>query len=474
MSILAKAQINENFTDGNFDRNPEWRGNTGNFKINEKLQLQSCATTTSVSSLFTNSESIVNAQWKAHIIINYSTSSSNYAAMYIISENENLTSGCNGYYVQIGGTNDEISLFLQQGTKKTKIIDGLDKRIADDSVNVEVKVTRDGNGNFELWSKKASENEYILEGKTQNNAVVNSYYFGLLYSNTSTTGKAYIFDNIEVTGEKAEDHINPTIKQLKITDENKIEFEFSERIDTSNLEIGINGQFYKTDSVELNGAKNILRIKPQYKFIKGIKYEITLSGISDYSGNYLINNTAYTGIPEDAEIGDLIWNEIMFNNPENSSEYVEIYNRSAKVIELTGMYISTRKNDGTLNSGNKIDYYLLMYPSEYIAFTSSPDSVLLYHNCPQDANVNKLNMSSLNNTSATIVLCSNNKEIIYDELKYNEKWHHTLIKNPKGVALEKINPDMETQNSDSWHSAGSTTNYGTPGYKNSQYKEIYP
>lgn len=33
---------------------------------------------------------------------------------------------------------------------------------------------------------------------------------------------------------------------------------------------------------------------------------------------------------------------------------------------------------------------------------------------------------------------------------------------------------METQNSDSWHSAGSTTNYGTPGYKNSQYKEIYP
>ena len=161
VSILSKAQINENFSDGNFDRNPEWRGNTGNFKINEKLQLQSYATTTSVSSLFTNSESIVNAQWKAQFIIKYSTSSSNYAAMYIISDNENLTSGCNGYYVQIGGTNDEISLFLQQGTKKTKIIDGLDKRIADDSVNVEVKVTRDGNGNFELWSKKASENEYI-------------------------------------------------------------------------------------------------------------------------------------------------------------------------------------------------------------------------------------------------------------------------------------------------------------------------
>ena len=121
VSILAKAQINENFSDGNFDINPEWRGNTENFRINEKLQLQSCALTTSVSSLITNSESIINAQWKAQFIIKYSTSSSNYAAMYIISDNENLTSGCNGYYVQVGGTNDEISLFLQQGTKKTKI-----------------------------------------------------------------------------------------------------------------------------------------------------------------------------------------------------------------------------------------------------------------------------------------------------------------------------------------------------------------
>jgi hypothetical protein len=61
--------------------------------------------------------------------------------------------------------------------------------------------------------------------------------------------------------------------------------------------------------------------------------------------------------------------------------------------------------------------------------------------------------------------------MIYDEFRYNEKWHHTLIKNPKGVALEKIHPDLETQNINSWHSAGSTGNYGTPGYKNSQYKE---
>ncbi|MDD3490393.1 MAG: lamin tail domain-containing protein, partial [Paludibacter sp.] len=179
----------------------------------------------------------------------------------------------------------------------------------------------------------------------------------------------------------------------------------------------------------------------------------------------------YSGIPEDAEAKDLVWNEIMFNAADNSSEYVEIFNRSNKVIKLTEMYISTRKNDGSLNTGNKITDYLLIYPKEYAAYTTSADSVRKYHNCPQDANIYKLNLSSLNNTSASIVLTNNTKEIIYDEFRYDEKWHHTLIKNPKGVALEKIHPELETQNISSWHSAGSNGNYGTPGYKNSQYRE---
>jgi len=47
-------------------------------------------------------------------------------------------------------------------------------------------------------------------------------------------------------------------------------------------------------------------------------------------------------------------------------------------------------------------------------------------------------------------------------------------KNPKGVALERINPGLPTQDAVSWHSAASEVNYGTPGYKNSQYRELNP
>ena len=80
--------------------------------------------------------------------------------------------------------------------------------------------------------------------------------------------------------------------------------------------------------------------------------------------------------------------------------------------------------------------------------------------------------SSLNNEKATLVLCNAAKDTVFDEVTYDVKWHHVLIKNPKGVALERINPDLPVQNADSWHSAASNVNYGTPGYQNSQFRTL--
>jgi flagellar hook assembly protein FlgD len=38
------------------------------------------------------------------------------------------------------------------------------------------------------------------------------------------------------------------------------------------------------------------------------------------------------------------------------------------------------------------------------------------------------------------------------------------------VSLERIDPDGLSQDENNWHSAASTAGYGTPTYKNSQYK----
>jgi hypothetical protein len=58
-----------------------------------------------------------------------------------------------------------------------------------------------------------------------------------------------------------------------------------------------------------------------------------------------------------------------------------------------------------------------------------------------------------------------------DEVKYDEGWHFPLLHNKEGIALERIDPGKPTQSKDNWTSASSASGYGTPTYRNSQYKE---
>jgi hypothetical protein len=466
------SQLTENFSDGNFSENPFWQGNIDRFIVNDSQQLQSSATSTSVSSIFTFSEAFNNAQWECRVKINYTTSSSNFASIYIISDNFDISTGCNAYYVQVGGTNDEVSLFVQQGTKKTKIIDGIDKRTDLNPVEIDIRVTRDQLGNFELMSRLANETDFLSEGIIYNNDVKSGLYFGLLYSNTNTTGSAYFFDDIIVKGEKALDFDAPVWTEVKVLEPAKLQLSFSERMNFDDLRVLVDAEEIGILAKEVSADKKSILLNTEISIEKGHLYKLELFGVSDVANNVLLNTKKDIGIIEDAEVGDLLWNEIMFENPLNSSEYVEIFNRSNKVIDLVDKIISTRKTDGSLNTGNKIESEALVAPYGYMAFTISPDSVRIYHDCPEEAKIVLLNLSTLNNSMATLVLCDNSKEIIYDEISYNSKWHHQLIKDAKGVALEKIHPDLTVQDPASWHSASSETNYGTPGYKNSQYKEF--
>ena len=230
--VLCFAQVNENFSDGNFTNNPVWTGTTSNFMVNSSFQLQSQATTASTSFLFTPSEAFGNATWECAVKIAYNPSAYNYASVYLASDKSDISSGSNGYYVQIGGSNDEVSLYVQEGTKKTKIIDGKDKRTDSNIVDLRIKVTRDALGNFTLYSKLAGESDFVQEGAVLNNAVKNSTYIGVLFVNTALTGKDYYFDDIVVTGDKAIDEEPPLWTSLSVEQPNRLNLIFSEAMDT--------------------------------------------------------------------------------------------------------------------------------------------------------------------------------------------------------------------------------------------------
>jgi len=114
VAVKLHSGIRESFSDANFSDNPTWVGAVNEFKVNQNLQLQSCAVNTGTYSLFTPSNAIVNGFWEFSVKIEYATSASNYAIAYIVSDQVSLLNGLNGYYVQIGNTNDEVSLYYQK------------------------------------------------------------------------------------------------------------------------------------------------------------------------------------------------------------------------------------------------------------------------------------------------------------------------------------------------------------------------
>jgi hypothetical protein len=254
---------------------------------------------------------------------------------------------------------------------------------------------------------------------------------------------------------------------------NKLKLVFSEAMDISHTVFELDNEIGNPNSTTISDDKTTIELTFASNFERGKPYTLQTTGLTDLAGNVLAETSRTIGIVEPKAVGDLILNEVMFENPMNSLEYIEIYNKSDKLLDVSGLALTTRKTDGTLNSGSKVPLKTLMLPHAYLALCANADSVRNYHNCPTESNIMSISgWSSLNNESSTLILASVAKDTIYDELTYNVKWHNALVKNPKGVALERINPLLPTQNSASWHSASSEVNYGTPGYKNSQYRDI--
>ena len=468
-----KIEWKEDFSDGNFTENPLWSGTTENFAVNTGFQLQSKASAASKSFLTTYSEVFDNAVWEFWVKINYNPTSSNYASIYVISDRADLSGDVNGYYIQIGNTSDEVSLYLQQGSKRTKIIDGTDGRTNSNPAEINVKLIRDKDGNFMLYSKLPSESDFYAEGSVQNLNVAGSKYFGLLFSNSSLTGNAYFFDNISVSGEKFEDKLPPEWINLILTEPNRMILNFSEPVDISQARFEADRGIGVQSEVIIAADKMKIELIFNQNFEKGKIYTLNALNVKDLAGNLLVVNQKKIGIIEKTDFGDLIINEILFEPATDIPEYFEVFNHSSKILDLSKISFGTRKTDGSFSPANYFPDKTLILPGQYLALTPDPEIIKNTYSTPDTANIIfSSKWSALNNISASFLITNQTGDSIYDEVKYDVKWHHSLINNTKGVSLEKLNPSLPSQSSESWHSASSQSGYGTPGYRNSQYREI--
>lgn len=168
--------------------------------------------------------------------------------------------------------------------------------------------------------------------------------------------------------------------------------------------------------------------------------------------------------------GDIIINELLPEPFVDGSEYIELYNRSEQELSLKDVCISTRKSDDSLNTRYPLEAYpQTLQAGDYLLLTKSIEGVENFYSLPASLNWLECKLPVLSNTGSTVVLYREEGEIIIDEVSYSPKWHAPTVKNKKGVALERKDPDKDSQNADNWTSAASSAGFGTPGLENSQY-----
>jgi hypothetical protein len=201
-------------------------------------------------------------------------------------------------------------------------------------------------------------------------------------------------------------------------------------------------------------------------------YNITVNNVTDCKNNSIsAKNKAKIGLPVDAATTEMVINEILFNPKSSRSDYVEFYNRSNKIFDANKLYIANRNSSGVISSAKLLStspYYI--FPGDYIVVTEDAINLSLdYLVQTPDAVFELSSLPSFPDDEGDVIIL-NFQGAVVDEVKYKDDWQFALLANPDGVALERIDPGGPSHEAGNWHSAASTAGYGTPTYKNSQYK----
>lgn len=217
----------------------------------------------------------------------------------------------------------------------------------------------------------------------------------------------------------------------------------------------------------LQGNRSSVRLILSAALQNAKAYTLTLTrGIQDCLGNAQTTiQQILTGLPQAPAVGDLIVNEILFNPKSGGTDFIELYNKSQKLINLRGMLLVNRqKTSGGIQSTITADY--LLAPGRYAAVAGSAADIQQRYIIKDSAAVFSNVLPTLDDDAGNITLRYNN--ITLDSFNYTKNLHSPLLNDQEGVSLERLSFDLPTNSTGNWHSAAISVGGATPGYTNSQ------
>lgn len=462
----CRAQVFDDFADGDFKENPAWLGDDSLFVINNDKQLQLNASTESNAYLSVKYNKEDDMEWHFWIREKFSPSGNNYCDVYLISDNHNLETANQGYILRFGeaGSEDVIRLLRYESDDNyINLCGGIDTFIAS-SFSTFVKVTCDNTNRWKIFIDKEGSGYYKLEAEGYDNDPLifnDTVYFGFNCNFTNSNAKQFYFDDIYI-GEKIIDSIAPELSNCEVIDDNHIRLQFSESIEES---AALNTENYTIEDMNINPinidyGENYSTIILEFAetITEEVYHTLKMANIADFEGN-VCDMITYIFLYYKAKAYDIVINEIMADPSPPVElpewEYIELYNTSDYPINLKGWKLTAGSSEYLFDENIEIkpkDYLILCHEDAVNFFC-------VFGLCKG------LVSFKVSNFGVDLALFDDRNHLI-SSVDFDVSWHSAVYKEEGGWSLEQIDEDNPCVGKPNWSSSISGAG-GTPGKINS-------
>ncbi|PRY10660.1 lamin tail-like protein [Pontibacter ummariensis] len=462
LPLFAQAQLRESFTDGNITHSPPWAGDVESFVVNSEKQLQSNgpAVTGTFLQLITPSQAVTGTTWEFWANPKLSTSSGNYADVFLMASEASLNQA-EGYFVRIGGTPDEVSLFRKDGGKSpVYLINGDGGTIGSSTHNlVRVRVSRDVNNAWTLAIDQTGTGQnYVLQGTATDATYQRSDYFGVLLKYAAASSQKFFFDDFTIRDDQP-----PLLEVVEPLSQEELALRFNEPLQPSPAQevqhYVLNGSLQPTAAELVEEGTVRLRFGQK---MNGGDNKLLIRNLADLYGNQLkapIERT-FAFVPPAAlpAYNELLITEIMADETPAvglpGQEYIELYNPTDKVLSLKGVRYSDATSTTVLPDAQLLPgEHAVVVPKSQVQHFSEYGKVIGISNFP-----------SLNNSGELLQLRQPDGHLIY-AVHYSNNWYKDRSKREGGWSLEMIDVGNPCAGVDNW-TASTDPRGGTPAQVN--------
>ncbi len=362
--------------------------------------------------------------------------------------------------VNLSGTDDKLGMWKTEGGRSYLIMTS--DSDWNENETVAIKVVYDSKGKWQFYYNRLGDKNNWLKAGTVFSEVISD-------STVWYSGVQFNFATASCSGKLSLDGLNvkiyntaPFLKKLDVfADSLRLNFSESLNLESllnvGNYELKLAEELIEIVNVESRYDKQAVLLFDR-KLLSG-RYYLSVRNIEDINGVSSNLETFEFSFQEEAQLYDLIINEILSNEspvvglPEY--EFIEIYNAGNHPINIQNFRLRVGKSEKILG-----EFELLA--NEYLILCSTTASNF-YKEFGNTLEV--VGFPSLLNVGACISIESSTG-VLLDEINYSPNWYVDDLKKSGGWSLERIDVNNHSWQPENW--AASTDELGgTPGRVNS-------